>query len=205
MGEYLTPRQLRLEKLLWRFADRITVNATPIKDSLTRAGVPAGKVNIIHNGVDTSSFCLGPRNGQESSPVVGMVATLRRQKDHITFLDGATLVLQRMPAVRFLLIGSGPYGQEVRDYVAARGLSGQVVFGGMRVGSALREAVQSMSVSVLCSKGNEGLPNVVLEAMAAGKPVVATDVGGTREAVEDGWSGWKGGHRSRLPIDRERD
>ncbi len=190
MGDYLTPRQLRLEKMLWRFADCITVNATPIKDNLTRAGVPTGKAIVIHNGIDTSSFFPGPRNGQESSPVVGMVATLRRQKDHITFLDGAALVLQRMPCVRFLLIGTGPYEQEVRDYVAARGLSGQVVFGGMRVGSALREAVQSMSVSVLSSKGNEGLPNVVLEAMAVGKPVVATDVGGTREVVEDGVTGF---------------
>jgi L-malate glycosyltransferase len=190
MGQFGTPTQRRVEQWLWHFADRVVVNATAINDALVRCGIPAEKLVVIPNGVACHPLPPSMNNEQTLTPKVGMVANFRRQKDHVTFLKAAALVLARKPQVLFVLVGSGPYEQDVRRYAEEQGLGDHVMFCGTRWGRDLHQILQSLTVSVLSSHGNEGLPNVVLEGMAVGKPVVATDVGGTREAVEDGVTGF---------------
>jgi len=189
MGEFLSPGQRRLEHLLWRLADRVVVNATAIKQALAHAGVPREKLVVIPNGVVcTEGFVGGDRmNGM---PRIGMIANFRKQKDYITFLDAAKIVLSQRPDTHFVTVGSGPRVDEVRSYARAQGLEGRVEFLGTMSETSVLAIHQSLTVSVLSSHGNEGLPNVVLEAMAAGIPVIASDVGGTREAIVDGKTGF---------------
>lgn len=190
MGEFLRPMQQQIEQWLWRFADRVVVNATAIKDALIRGGVPAGKLVVIPNGVVCHPLPPSINNGQTLSPKIGMVANFRRQKDHITFLDAAALVLSQRPEARFVLVGGGPREHEVRSYTREQGLESHVDFLGTMTETEVSGVLKNLTVSVLSSHCNEGLPNVVLEAMAASKPVIATDVGGTREAVIDGFTGY---------------
>lgn len=190
MGEFLTPTQRWMDQWLWRFTDRVVVNANPIKEALVRDGVSQHKLAVIHNGVDCSLF-ESFRNGfNHSTQVIGMVANFRKQKDHETFIDAAKLVLKRIPKARFILVGTGPRELEVCQYARAQGVSEHISFMGMRSGSDLVDILNSLTISVLSSHGNEGVPNVVLEGMAMRKPVVASDVGGTRDALENGVTGF---------------
>jgi glycosyltransferase involved in cell wall biosynthesis len=189
-GEFLRPSQRRIEQWLWRFADRIVTNAVAIKEGLIQAGVPAAKVVVIKNGIQCGTIPEPLEKGSMQTSVVGMVANFRHQKDHLTFLKAALVIAAKRPEVRFFLVGSGPCEQSVRESSEARELGERIRFCGNLLGNALEKFVQSLTISVLCSHGNEGLPNVVLEAMEAGKPVVATDVGGTRDAVKDGITGF---------------
>jgi len=189
MGEFLSPWQKRIDRVLWYLADRVVVNSLPVRDALVTQGVSPNRITVIHNGVDRG--WLDPYSVEGSvEPLVGMVATFRRQKDHVTFLEAAKLILERRPGTRFTLVGGGPNEIAMRGYASALGLGERVAFAGVLRGEELRERVRSLSVAVLCSTGNEGLPNVLLEAMAAGKPVVATDVGGTKDTVQDGITGF---------------
>jgi len=122
--------------------------------------------------------------------VVGMVAHFRPQKDHVMFLRAAHEVLKVMPAVRFCLVGEGPLEKTIREAAERSGLGPHVDFLVGLEGDAVRAAMSRFRVSVLSSKDNEGLPNAVLEAMAVGLPVVATAVGGTRELVDEGETGF---------------
>jgi glycosyltransferase involved in cell wall biosynthesis len=189
MGDFLTPVQRRLEYAVWRLADRVVVNATAIKESLAESGVSIQKIVVIPNGVVCHEF-FGDDRPNVLQPRVGMVANFRRQKDHFTFLDAAKIVLSHIPDARFMLIGGGPREHEVSSYAREHGLEGHVDFLGTMTETEVSGVLKSLTVSVLSSHRNEGLPNVVLEAMAASKPVIATDVGGTREAIEDGQTGF---------------
>lgn len=190
MGVFLSPAQRLAEKCLWHFTQYIVVNATAIKRSLLQAGVPAKKLVVIHNGIDVSAFRALSPDSSSAKPIVGMVANFRHQKDHATFLDAGALILARRPEVQLMLVGSGPLESDMRRYAAARGIDDRVYFAGQATGAAMRDVIYSLTISVLSSKNNEGLPNVVLESMAARKPVVATDVGGVHEAVSDGETGF---------------
>jgi len=146
---------------------------------------------VIRNGLDLRQWpALHPLADRPNGAVVGMVAHFRPQKDHLTFFHAAREILRVMPSVRFCLVGSGDLEDQVRESAARSGIASQVDFLVGLDGEAVRTAVSKFHVSVLSSKDNEGLPNVVLESMAAGLPVVATMVGGTPEIIEEGMTGF---------------
>ena len=125
--------------------------------------------------------------------IVGMVARLALQKDHLTLVEAAAQVVQRCPQARFLLLGGcGPekqelaHGERVKAAIAASSARDNIVYAGFS--NDVPRYAEAFDVAVLCTHF-EGLPLVVLEAMSLAKPVVATAVGGIAEAVLDGQTG----------------
>ncbi len=151
-------------------------------------GIDRGRITVIENGIDTST--LTGRTPPEShdlamdeAPSVVTVAQLRPQKDLRTLIEAAAL----LPDVHFRIIGEGSERPALEDAIRSAGLTDRVELLGFRsdVGPYLRSA----TLFALTSRF-EGLPVAVLEAMAAGLPVVATDVDGTRDVVVDGETGF---------------
>ena len=146
----------------------------------------------VANGVDTDRF--RPRPAERASlrarlglpadaRVIGLVARLHPMKDHETFLRAASLFAERDRDARFVLCGSGcgPDSEAMRTLVESLGLAGRVVLLGER--TDLDNVYPAFDVLAQSSAYGEGLPNVVIEAMACGVPCVATDVGDSRDVI----------------------
>lgn len=151
--------------------------------------LPAGKIEVIHNAVPTRPFAraadpeLHATQGRGGPPVVLTVARLDAQKGLPYLLEAATLV----PEAAFVIAGDGPERARLEALARDLGLGDRLVFLGRR--GDIPALLASCDLFVLPSL-YEGLPLAVLEAMAAGKPVVATAIGGTDEAVAHGETGW---------------
>jgi glycosyltransferase involved in cell wall biosynthesis len=139
---------------------------------------------VIPNGVDGNRFTPSPLPG--GRPTVVVVARLRRQKAHDRFIRAFRMVQHRLPDARAVLVGDGPLRSELEHLVADLGLAGSVKFTGAV--SDTRPHLAAATVVALTSP-YEGFPNALLEAMACGRPVVATSVGGVPEMVEHGREG----------------
>lgn len=206
MGAGLTPLKKRAHRAICRLADCIIANADAVRDWLVAEGYDAEKVAVIPNGIDVSRFPGGGGTGRlqgelglpPGSRLVAVLSHLSPLKGLGDFLEAASLVATRVPDARFLLVGDrlrADGEQVVRDYTYRKelertarrlGLDGRVIFTGYR--TDVPELLSDVSVSVLPSH-TEGLSNTLLESMAAGRPVVATRVGGTPQVVEDGATG----------------
>lgn len=205
-GTVWTPAQRAVERMACRLADCTVVNADIIRRRLLKQGWDADRITVIPNGVDLARFDkpnLGSALRRElglpaDALLVGVLARLAPCKGIEIFLDAAQAVASRLPDVRFLVVGDegvlkgavrgrGAYRQALEARAARLGLADRVVFAGFRLD--VPEILAELTVSVLPSITGEGLPNSVLESMAAGLPVVATNSGGTYEAVEDGETG----------------
>jgi glycosyltransferase involved in cell wall biosynthesis len=158
-------------------------------------GCPAAKVRVIPNGVDVEKFhprwpvaslqgefCFAP-----GTPVVGIVAALRPEKNHELFLQAAKLIHQALPTTKFLVIGDGPRRAELECFARDLGLNEAVRFTGTR--GDVPEMLSLVDVILLTSH-MEANPASILEAMACEKPVVATRVGSVPETVLDGRTGY---------------
>jgi glycosyltransferase involved in cell wall biosynthesis len=119
--------------------------------------------------------------------VVGSVGCLAPRKDYATLLDALALLRGRGRDFRVELVGDGPERAALEAHAASLGLSDRVRFLGER--PDVDRLLPTMDVFVLSSR-EEGIPNALLEAMAAGRPSVATAVGGTPEVMRDGETGW---------------
>jgi glycosyltransferase involved in cell wall biosynthesis len=204
-GVYLTAMQRHVQRFVCKLADCVLVNAESIKEWLVADGYDAGNIVVIRNGVDLPKFG-GARHPEvraelgipEQAPVVAMMARFNPKKGIEDFIDAAAIVSWHRPDVRFLIVGEGHkagrggltedtvYRRSISERIRRLGLEGKVTLTGYRADVAA--LLSEINVSVLPSL-SEGLSNVLLEAMAAGVPVVATRVGGTPEAVEHGETG----------------
>jgi glycosyltransferase involved in cell wall biosynthesis len=196
---YLSPMQKRVQRWACQFADCILVNALAVKDWLIGEGYDASKIVVIPNGVDLSRFedaqmsaspfqamGIGP-----GTPVVLVVSRLNPLKGLESFLEAAALVAPAFPSARFVIVGdTNPneraYWSVLTSLTEKLGMAERVTFAGLR--QDVPQLLAAATVSVMPSL-NEALSNVLLESMAAGAPLVATRVGGTPEAIEDGVSG----------------
>ena len=166
------------------------------EQAIQQENLPPGKIEVIYNGLDLSEYQqilktkplreeLGVVNG---APLVGLIANFNFEiKGHIYFLGSAKKILEKVPNAKFVLVGDGPlrprYEEVARELKIKRG----VFFLGNR--ADVPNIISNLDVSVLSST-SEGLSNVILESMAAGKPVVATNVGGSKEMIQDGVTGY---------------
>jgi len=171
----------------FRGSAAIVVNSRDVAEYVVKQyGAPRARIRVINNGIDTVRFRPpdAPVNG--SGPIV-TVGRLVEQKNHALFLQAAAQLAAVRPGVRFVIVGDGPLRADLERQAQTLGLGAQVTFAGERrdVDALLRSA----SLFWLTSRW-EGMPNVVLEAMATGVPPVVTDVGGTRELVRSGVEGF---------------
>lgn len=148
--------------------------------------IPPDRLSTIGNGVDLDHFRPASRTRGGDRPVIGCTARLHRKNDHATLLRAFARVFARWPEAQLLLVGGGRAAARLRAMSRRLGISARVHFAGEQPDVA--PYLSQMDVYVQPSVA-EGMSNSILEAMAAGLPVVATAVGGTPEIVVDGETG----------------
>ena len=187
----------RRSQRLFRFLSVVADFVTGVSEEVTaflreRIRIPTGKLKTIPNGVDLVRFqSAHPANRSlfgwnEEDVIIGCVARLALVKGHRVLLEAFRRVRSRVPHVRLLLIGDGNERGGLLSMVEELDLSTSVLFLGMR--DDIPELLGTCDL-VASASIKEGLPISILEAMAAGKPVVATQVGGVAEVVKDNQTG----------------
>lgn len=171
-----------------------TTNSRQVANSLTRRGLlSADKVSVIPNGVDVEALTAPAEEGLRTRAVLGLqsgefvwlaIGRLLPQKDYPTLLEAVAL-LAGSPT-RLLIAGRGPLLGQLQQQAEKLGVASQVRFLGVRQDIA---SLLAAADGFVLSSAWEGMPNVVMEALAAARPVVSTRVGGVAELVQDGETG----------------
>jgi glycosyltransferase involved in cell wall biosynthesis len=177
------------ERFLTRFADRVVAVSAAQKRRLVASGVRAERIDVVHNAIDVNAVAhvaavdLRARFALPTDcQVVVAAGRFSAEKGQADLLRAATRVLERRPQARFVLFGEGPDLQTLRTEIGRHGQQPLILCPGFEpnVVGCLKGADVVVNPSL-----SEGLPNVLLEAMALGVPVLATAVGGVPELVED--------------------
>jgi glycosyltransferase involved in cell wall biosynthesis len=179
------PRRDNLHGRLWRrlgWATRPEVIYTSEADRETDRRSPS---HVVPLGIELERFATGTPALEKNGPMIGNVARLAPQKGHRYLIEAAPAVLQRHPEARFVVVGDGELRGELERQAAP--LGDRVIFAGAR--DDIPDLLASFDVFAFPSLF-EGLCLAVIEAQAAGVPVVATPVGGIRETVVDGETGF---------------
>jgi len=187
-----TPRQRALQRWIHRAATHVTAVSETVAASVVALGVPRARITVIANGVDTTRFHEGGGDraalgANGATPLIGSVGCLAPRKDYATLFDALALLRARGLDFRAAVVGDGPERGALEARLATLGLGDRVRLLGER--ADVENLLPAMDVFVLSSR-EEGIPNALLEAMAAGRPAVATAVGGTPEVLTDGVTGW---------------
>lgn len=162
------------------------------------AAVPPGKITVIRNGVELPAIDPGrARRVRESfgagpgEPLLAIIGQPREEKGIHVFIEAAGVIAREFPSAKFLVVGylfeEDPYHRRLREMVATLGIERQVVFTGWR--DDIPDIVSAIDVLVHCRTTPEPAALVLIEGMAAAKPVVVSDTGGSREIVIDGVTG----------------
>jgi glycosyltransferase involved in cell wall biosynthesis len=185
MGYWHTPFHLRLFRYLDHHTTRVLANSEGVRRlTIETECISPDRVDVLYNGVDLDRYARAAEPQQ--SAVVGIVANYRPVKNLGLFLRAARIVAAQAPEATFLLAGQGPLRGELGRLAGELGISGRVSFSDGK--GEVADHLSRMCIGCL-SSDSEGFSNAILEYMAAGLPVVARDVGGNAEAVEDGVTG----------------
>ncbi len=185
-----------IEAFLARFTDRIVVLTKSQREELLAMGIGhPEQYAVIPSGVDLEPFLSADTLRGElrrelgispTTPIIGIIGRLVPIKRHEDFLMAAKLIAGDAPECRFLVVGDGERRGELEDLAYRLRLQDKVLFLGSR--TDMPRVCADLDMAVLSST-NEGLPMALIEAMAAGKPVVATRVGGVPDLITDGKNG----------------
>ncbi len=184
-----------IEKLLSHVTDYvIAVSGSEFKRALDDGVVPAKKLRLVENGIDIDRFNIEvDRQAKreslsipEKSPIIGMVGRLGYQKAPEVFVQSAIHLLDTGKNYYFYIAGDGPQMEELSEMVKEAGYEQQILLLGNR--SDVPELLHITDVFVLPSR-YEGLPFTLLEAMAVGLPIIATDAVGNRDVIHDNETG----------------
>ncbi len=173
-------------KLKYKWVDKVIAVSEEVRNDLIQSGISSEAVVAVHSAIDVSRYKAA---GEEPlQPVVGIVAHLAEHKGHIYFLEAAKKVSAVIPDARFLIVGDGEKREELEKYANDLDIAEKIIFAGFQ--KDIPKMISQCTITVLSSISGEGSPGVLKESMAAGVPAVTTDVGGSREIVEDGISGF---------------
>lgn len=151
-------------------------------------GIDRDKVHVIRCGLD-EAFWPEPANKSVSGNQLTVIGRLSTEKGHRVLLDAARRLARDDVDFRIVLVGDGELRPEIEDQIAAAGLGDRVHIAGWQDSAGVRKALGESRALVLASFG-EGLPVVIMEALAMGRPIVSTSVGGIAELVIEGQTGW---------------
>jgi len=198
-GGIRTKMQIRVEKFAYKQANAIVANSEAVKKYLIENGVAEKKIKVIYNGLDLER--LTPKTtdrkaiceelnlpSDENIKFVTLVANLRYEvKNQPMFLRAAQKILNKFPHAHFVLAGEGELQESLENLANELKIAENTHFIGRCV-----KVPELLSISYACSltSFNEGFSNSILEYMAAGKPVVATNVGGASEAIVENETGF---------------
>ncbi|MEV4745995.1 glycosyltransferase [Streptosporangium sp. NPDC049248] len=173
---------LALERAVNRVTDHVIANAAAVaEDARTVERLPAHKLSVIYNGLPETAFDPAePENIDTSLPVILCVANLLEIKGHRFLIDAAATLARQGNPCTVILVGDGPEYAPLQTQATTLGLD--VRFLGSRTDTA---GLLARADIVVLPSLSEGLSNAVMEAMAAGRPTIATSVGGTPELLED--------------------
>lgn len=190
-----TPNQVRVEKMAFAMADAIVVNSEAVREYLRAEGVVEKKLSLIYNGLDITRFeqpqpadLRAEYEVADDAKVITLVANLRHHVKNVPMLlKAAKTVVESAPDVVFVIAGEGELRTELEQMASTMNISSNIRFLGR-----CTNVPALLSISDICvlTSTAEGFSNSILEYMAAGKPVIATDVGGAREVVHDGVTGY---------------
>jgi len=191
-----------LETWVVRRADAVFTICEGLRHDLVARGVPERKITVIPNAVDAEHFQFGlPRDrelaarlGIGERPVLGFIGSFYAYEGIVDLVRALPAVVRRLPALRVLLVGGGPCHEEVKALVASLGLGDTVIITG-RVPHAEVDRYYSLVDAFCYPRRPMRLTELVtplkpLEAMAQGRLVLASDVGGHRELIRHGETGW---------------
>ncbi len=178
----------RVARWSHRRADCVIVNSRAALAEEAAAGHPRARLVCIANGVGPVEASAPNRSdlGLPAGPLVVCVGQLERIKGHHVLVEAWPAITAGVPGAQLVLVGSGPERGALEVLVRRRGVSGSVTFAGFRAKAASLIAAADVFVQPSLT---EGMPNAVLEAMSASRPVVASSVGGIPELIADGESG----------------
>ena len=180
----------------YRIAHAALGNSSAMGALLASEGLSSRRIAIVPNFVDASAFdapeaeerraLVAAFGVREDAPTIGVVANLHPVKDHASLLRATARLIAQWPGLQVIFVGDGECRSSLERLASELGIRDRIVFAGRR--SNQPNLHHLFDISVLCST-SEGLPNSILEAMAAGKPVVATSVGAIPDAVVHGKTG----------------
>ncbi len=177
--------ETRMDAMVAESVDAIIVNAHAIGEALvTNRGLPAEKVRVIHNALADVAL---PEVPERSGLRIGCVSRLDHMKGTPFLVEAFARIAKRVPGAELMLVGDGPERDTIATLVRDLGLEDRVIMTGHYPGD-INDLVVTFDIYAFPSLW-EGLPYALLEAMRAGRAIVATDVGGVSEAIIDGETG----------------
>jgi len=183
----------RYAKRLVRGSDRVIAISRELSESIPgEFGVDKSKVRTVYNGIDTETFRPSATGVTEAYPgerLVLSVSVLHKQKGIQYLIQAMKKVRDEFPKTCLLVIGDGPYRLDLERLAARLGLADAVTFAGKVDNSQLWRHYNAASVFAIPTVRIEGLPLIALEAMACGRPVVASNIGGIPTVIRDGVNG----------------
>jgi sugar transferase (PEP-CTERM/EpsH1 system associated) len=191
----LRPRQVRVQRWAWTHADELLSVSSRLAERMCHeVGLPLHRVRVIRNGVDLTRFSVGRARPasrtfgvpDDGSVVIGAIGRLVAVKDHAGFIDAIAALRARGRPVVAVIAGDGPLRPELEARIARLGLRDAVRLLGHC--PDVETILSGLDIFVQSST-SEGMSNTILEAMASGLPVVATQVGGADEMIVDGQTG----------------
>lgn len=193
-------RQKQVQRVAYSLAHHIVANSNAVRERLIAEGTRAENVTVVYNGLDLKRLATPASRSEALSELglqadegrprrfISIVANMRHEvKDYPMFLRSARRVKEVVPDAAFLLAGEGELSESLRGLAMELGIQGSTFFLGR-----CENVAELLSISEICvlSSKAEGFSNSILEYMSAGRPVVATDVGGAREVVSEGETGY---------------
>ncbi|MBI1318277.1 MAG: glycosyltransferase [Candidatus Hydrogenedens sp.] len=175
--------------------DRVYTVSQDMKRKIMQGPTREERIRVIHTGIDLSQFDHTRPRAEvraefgfgDDALVVGTVSRLYIEKGHRHLLEAAAALRDSVPQLRLLIVGTGDQREPLERQAEALGIRDRVVFTGFY--EHLPDALSAMDIFAQPSVDHEGFPTAVLEAQGAGKPVVASDIGGTHETMNVGETG----------------
>lgn len=198
-ADYKSAFRFFMHKLVRPITPKYIAVSGVVADVIARKEkVRAERISVIYNGVDLERYSVpDPLTKARAKAslgfapddfVIGMSAWFRPEKDHQLLIDAFLEISAAAPAVKLAFVGGGPLFEQYRHWIEQRNLGSRIKLVGPL--DEVRDALHAFDVACLVPKLNEGFSNSLLEKMATGLPVIATDVGGNREAIEHGTNGY---------------